>query len=253
MILSAEYNRYPFFMFVPEMNGWQKYIVRLILPVMLLAGMNSLKAQQVRAGAILGMNLSQVDGDEIYGFTKPGINLGLTAVVPIGNNLFFSLETLFNQKGSRQGPQYKAVDSLGVETTGEYNLTLNYVEVPALVFYNDKNILSAGGGLSYGRLVGVSEYEHGNKVESTTVSSGPYSRDDLNILADVRFRVYKKLRMNVRYAYSLKKIRTRTFYSSSGNSWERDQYNNQFSVRLIWMFNDKTAPVASPVNDDAGF
>jgi hypothetical protein len=193
----------------------------------------------VKGGIIAGFNLSQVDGDEVYGFTKFGINAGVGAEVPFAKNFSFSIETLFSQKGAIQGKQYENVDSAGIVTTGQYKLQLDYLEVPVLVQYNDKDIIMAGLGFSYGRLVNVKEYEHGNLVETTTLNGGPYERNDFNILADVRFKVYKRFKFNIRYAYSIVKIRTREFENFLGETWERDQYNNLISFRVIYMFNEK--------------
>ncbi|MCB2219987.1 MAG: PorT family protein [Bacteroidetes bacterium] len=217
---------------------------RLFIIILLVLGgflSKQVYAQQVQGAVIGGLNLSQVDGDEIFGFNKFGANVGLAAVAPLGKNFNFSLETIFSQKGSYQGKQYNDVDSAGNVTTGEYNLTLNYLEVPFLVFYNDKDVIAGGAGFSYGRLVGIKEYEHGRQIESTTVNGGPYNKNDFSILADVRFRIYKKFKLNVRYAYSLTKIRTREFENLLGETWERKQYNNVISFRLLYMFNEKTA------------
>ncbi len=230
-------------------------VYRLLIAIFILSGgmlTGQLQAQQVQGAIIGGTNLSQVDGDEIFGFNKFGANVGLAAIVPFGKNFNFSIETIYSQKGSRQGEQYYDVDSLGNVTTGAYNLSLNYLEVPFLFFYNDKDVISGGAGFSYSRLVGVSEYEHGRKIESTTVNDGPYNRNDFNILADVRFRIYKKFKFNIRYAYSLSKIRTREFENLLGDTWERKQYNNTLSFRIIYMFNEKP-PMADTKNNDSGF
>ncbi len=193
-----------------------------------------LHAQVIKGAVLAGMNLTQVDGDEIYGFNKVGINLGAAAIVPFADKWEASIETIFSQKGSYQGPHNN--DSL----TGEYRLRLNYLEVPVLVHFNDKNKVIFGAGFSWGRLVNIEEYEHGNRVESTTLNNGPYSKNDYNALVDLRFRIYKQLKFNVRYAYSLKKIRTRVYTPPfSNDSWTRDQYNNFWTFRLIYIFNEE--------------
>jgi hypothetical protein len=197
------------------------------------------RSQQVKAAIIAGFNLSQVDGDEIYGFHKPGFNAGLSAIVPVGSHFNFALETVFNQKGAYQGDQYRTTDTAGTVFTGAYNLRLNYLEVPFLLFYNDKDVVMAGGGFSYGRVVGLKEEEHGQRVSSTTLTSGTYNRDDFNLIADVRFRIYKKFQFNVRYAYSIAQIRTREFEDFLGNTWERKQFNNLVTFRFIYMINEK--------------
>lgn len=210
----------------------------LIITIFLMLAAGQVRSQQIQAAIIAGGNLSQVDGDEIFGFNKIGLNTGLGAVVPFGKHLQFSIETLYSQKGSYQGPQYEDTDSLGIVTTGEYKVNLDYLEVPVMLLYNDKDVITGGLGLSYGRLVRIKEYEHGQRVETTTLNDGPYNRNDFSFLADVRFRVYKKFKLNIRYTYSLLKIRTRTYENLLGDTWTRDQFNNTISFRLIYMFNE---------------
>jgi hypothetical protein len=210
--------------------------------------------QRIRGALIAGMNLSQVDGDYAYGFNKVGWNTGAAAIVPFGKNFSFTLETLFSQKGSFQSKQYEQAitDSLGNVTatlTGQYKLKLDYVEVPFLIHYTDKDIISAGVGFSYGRLVNVKEYEHDTLNTSTTLNTGPYDRNDYSVLVDLKFRIHKKIprfKFNIRYSYSMRKIRTRDFYNTFGEYTDtRDQYNNLLTFRLIYVFNER-APLVDP-------
>lgn len=193
------------------------------------------KAQIIKGEAILGMNLSQVDGDEVYGFKRVGANVGAGALIPFGKKGRWdaSFEALFSQDGSYQRPQYN--DSLSYE----YELHLNYAQIPVLVMFTDKEFISFGAGFSWGRLVGVKEWEHGILVDSTTLNSGTYNKNDYCILADIRIRVYKSLKFNLRYQYSLAKIRTREYSDLSGQTWMRDQFNNVISFRLIYVFGEK--------------
>jgi len=211
--------------------------------IFLFAG--HLRAQRIQGAVIAGGNLSQVDGDEVFGFNKIGLNTGLAAMAPIGKNLQLSIEILYSQKGAYQGKQYKDVDSVGNVTTGEYKLNLNFLEVPVLFMYNDKDVIIGGVGFSYARLVSIQEYEHGQREETTTLNGGPYNRNDFNILADIRFRIYKKLKFNLRYSYSLVSMRTREFEDLLGNTWIREQYNNTITFRLIYMFNEQRPVVVS--------
>jgi hypothetical protein len=203
------------------------------------------KAQRVKGALIAGINLSQVDGDEIYGFRKPGLNIGASATVPVWNNFSFTIETIYNQKGAVQGEQYFTTDSLGNELNGAYKIQLDYLEVPFLIHYTDKDVIAAGFGFSYGRAVKIKEWEHGKLIEGTALNSGVYKNDDFNILADIQFRIYKKLKFNLRYSYSIAKIRTREFTNLIGDSWTRDQYNNLLSFRFIWMINENKRQVAA--------
>lgn len=202
------------------------------LVMFVLAG--QLNAQIFKGEAIMGMNLSQVDGDEVYGFHRVGANVGAGVLIPFGKKGRWdaSFEALFTQDGAYQSPQYS--DSLSYE----YELHLNYAQIPVMVMFTDKEFISFGAGFSWGRLVGVKEWEHGKLVDSTTMNSGTYNKNDYCVLADFRIRVYKSLKFNLRYQYSLTKIRTREFSDLSGNTWTRDQFNNVISFRLIYVFGE---------------
>ena len=66
-------------------------------------------------GAIsAGINLSQVDGDEVYGFKKVGFNGGPSVIIPFGKDKKWSvtIELLFSQLGSRQKSVYPATATI---------------------------------------------------------------------------------------------------------------------------------------------
>jgi hypothetical protein len=225
------------------------YIILLLFCITITT--NNAFSQRIKGEIIAGMNFSQVDGDECYGFHKLGMNMGLGAVVPLGKNFSFSIETLYNQKGAYQGKQYEdqvidtATGQVIAEYNGMYKLKLDYLEVPVLIQYTDKEIFTAGVGFSYGRLVNVKEWEHDTLNLKTTLNSGIYDRTDYNVLVDLQMRIHKKIprwKLNVRYAYSISKIRTRDFYTvpPPGELYStRDQYNNLLSLRLIYVFNER--------------
>ena len=150
------------------MNKKIPYI--LIVSCCLLFCSSTVVAQIIKGEAILGMNLTQVDGDEVYGFHKFGANVGAGVLIPFTKNGKWevSLEALFTQKGSYQSPQYNDTLNSGEVLTGEYKLRLNYAEVPVMVMFTDKELISAGAGFAWGRLVGVKEWEHGQLVESVS-------------------------------------------------------------------------------------
>lgn len=219
----------------------------------------SVDAQVVKGGVILGGNLSQVDGDEVYGFNRIGFNLGATAVVPFTEKWSLALETIFSQEGAYQKPtglienytlydiDPNTGDTLGtrfINITGGYNLRLGYVRIPLLVHFTDRR-LSLGLGAQYGRLVYVNEVEQGGLKDFpgyNTTDSLPFRKNDLSVLADVKVKIWKGLYINARYSYSLFSIRERTFYNTKDPSkpWERKQYNNTITLRLMWLFNDKS-------------
>lgn len=215
-----------------DMN--RSFFLTTVLLLLYVLGSGNAEAQIIKGEGILGMNLAQVDGDEVYGFKKPGIHVGFGGLVPIG--MFdVSMEVLFNQKGSREKQQY-IFDTL----TGEYNLRLNYVEIPLLFYINDKDRASAGLGFSYARLVGAKEFEHGYQT-STTAYNNVYSRNDWSVLFDLKLKIYEGLKINLRYEYSMVPIRTREFTPIWGSEEVkvRKQYNNLWTCRLVYIFNEE--------------
>ena len=190
--------------------------------------------QRIMGAAIVGLNATQVDGDEVYGYKNFGLNAGLSAIVPFNNKWSVSIENIYSEKGAHQRVKY--LDSLD----GSYDLRLNYLEVPVLLHFTDKEIVTFGAGMSWGRLVKVWEQRNGYEMPATTLESGIYRSSDLNLLLDIRFRVFERLRFNARYAYSMRPVATREIIDSkTGRPNIRDQYNGLFSFRLIYVFNER--------------
>ena len=195
---------------------------------------------QAFLGAIsLGGNLSQVDGDQVYGYKRIGINGGVAAFYPIiPDKLFTSVEISFSQKGAYQ--KYPNVAD-PTKDLPYYTLRLNYLDVPFMVHWLDKRTVMIGTGISFGRLVSMKEVEWGKKTNSEVVG-GPYDHNDWNWILDVRLPIHNRLKFNFRYNYSITKIRTRSFTNLAGEEWNRDQFNNFLTFRVVYMFNEKIRP-----------
>jgi len=216
-----------------------KYLIRyrilsVVLTVLFFFILNRTSAQFFKAEVIGGANISQVNGDETYGFKKVGFTGGFGVIAPLSKNWSLSLETLYSQKGSRLKKQ--RIDSLD----GSYFLALNYAEVPFMIQYTDKDVVSFGLGFSWNRLVSVNEKRNGYTIDTVSLTSKVFDKDDFMAFADVRVRVYKNIIASARYSYSIDKIATRTLRDSeTGRLNERDWYNNLWSIRLIYMINEK--------------
>lgn len=215
----------------------KKYIITLL--AFTCFTLNSVDAQIFKGQIIAGMNFSQVDGDEVYGYKKVGGNIGLGVIFPVSKNKrwLISLETLYNQKGAVE--RRSVVDTFPEQW--KYRLFLDYLETPVMIHYEDKGGFTFGAGFSWGRLVSVKEYENGKYVPTTTTMSKTYARSDVDFLADVRFRIYRGLKFNFRYAYSLIPIRERDFSKNNGlyTTNVRQQYNNMLTFRLVYVINEK--------------
>jgi hypothetical protein len=201
----------------------------------------SLFGQRIKGTVIAGGNLTQVEGDEIKGWSQLGFNGGVGAIIPFAGNWGINLETLFSQKGSFQKEQFPD-DSL----TNEYRLRLNYFEIPLYITYTDKDVMSFGLGGYWSRLVSAREEEHsGNRPPYTDTQD--FEPNDIGFLIDFRLRIWQHLHVNVRYTQSLISIRERIFYPpyTGASAFKRDQYNQVIGLRLIYIFNEgaRQAPV----------
>jgi len=223
-----------------------RFSVLILLSLFLVFSEHSF-SQRILGALSAGVNLSQVDGDEVYGYKKVGFNGGPSVIIPFGKNKKWSvtMELLFSQLGSRQRSVYSSIDTTRDSTRfyDGYRLSLNYVQIPVLVHFTDKRIIAGGIGFLYGQLVGATEYEDYNDnrgfVRTTTNFQGPYTKSDFQVLADVRVRIFKGFWFNARYSYSILPIRKREFVNPFyGNTWFRKQYNNVITLRLVYIFND---------------
>lgn len=257
---------------------------RLFFTCFFVLSITSLNAQMFKGEVFVGGSASQVDGDECYGYerVKGQIGAGVLWSVLDDDWLDLSLEILYNPKGALRHDTLKYNSG---SFFGLYDLKLNYVEVPLMVYFTDKHRYSFGIGFSYGRLVGINE-KINNEETGTTVGNGrlrwingfngvegidvtqlttlddltdaglydetqnpptllvqnsnTYNKNDYSICADFRIRVWKGLHAQLRYQYSLTPIRIRLFeeYKPYLEYNVRQQYNNQVSIRLTYIFGE---------------
>jgi len=213
------------------------YIFLLFISLLFIAGISfpgQIRAQRILGALSVGANLTQVDGDDFYGFHKVGLNVGPMIIVPFGKNKNWSvsMELLYSQKGSyHKGGQ----DSLYSYT---FRLEQDYAEVPLLIHYTDKKLISGGVGFSYGRLVNYKETR--NKFYDTLYQyQNDLSKQEFSVIADMQIRIWSKLWVDLRYQYSMvsnrKVVIDNPFVYSTPKT--RDQYNNVISLRVTWVFN----------------
>jgi len=190
------------------------------------------KAQRILGAVSVGMNLTQVDGDEFFGYNKIGLNVGPMVIVPFSKNRNWSvsMELLYTQKGSYHR---------GATDSTSFRLQQDYVEIPLLVHFTDKKLISGGVGFSYGQMVYYKETKN-NVFDSLFQYQTPLSNNDISVIADLQIRLWSKLWANLRYQYSVKS--NRTVVVVDPNVYPRDpltryQYNNVITIRLTWVFN----------------
>lgn len=201
-------------------------------------------AQRIHAFVSSGMTLSQIEGDELKGFKHIGYTGGVGALTALTDNYRWGLsaEAVITQRG---------VYNNSYDPQNYYNidLTLNYVDIPVLIHFQDPyGGMLFGAGLSYGRLLqqphGVIKYNPNYFIPDTNDMS--FLRHDICAVADMRFTIWRGLQLDIRWQHSLMAIkRDWTFFSYNGTdandearykTHTRNCYNHALTFRLIWQF-----------------
>ena len=213
---------------------------RIVIIFTLLAIATLGKSQNIKAFVTSGVTLSQIDGDEVYGFKKFGYVGSVGALIPLESKerWLVSLEAMFSQRGAREERSYNSY---------HYKVTLPYIEIPLMAHFSDpKGGWTFGVGFSYSRLMGTpKETFHYDTTGFIPDTEAPFIKNDFAVIADIRFKIWRGLKFNVRYQYSLAPIKKDWDFhirSSRGDEfnehWTRNAYNNSLSARLIWVFGD---------------
>lgn len=202
------------------------------------------QAQRIHAFLTSGVALSQIEGDELKGFRHVGFTGGVGALTSLTDNYRWglSVEALYSQRGVYN-------NSYDPQNLYNIDLTLNYVDIPVLIHFQDPyGGMLFGMGLNYGRLVqqphGVIKYNPSFFIPDTTDLT--FLPHDLAVVADMRFTIWRGLQFNIRWQYSLMAIkRDWAFFTYSGTEADgtprykthtRDCYNQSLMFRLIWQF-----------------
>ncbi len=219
----------------------KQFFTGLLIAILVIINAKAF-SQRIMAGLIGGFNTTNVQGDDVYGFHKLGLNGGATAIVPVGEHWSVSVEGIYTQKGAYHAKGGRGMDYQARHDYNEYKLVLNYLEVPLLVHYIDKNWLKGGVGFAYSRLVEVREWEDGVRMATTSLNGGPYDLNEYSGMVDVQFPLWRQLKLDARYTFSLAKIREREYENvSAGDEKIRKQYNQVLSFRVVWIINEEAS------------
>ena len=208
----------------------------IILVVMAIMALNA-QGQRIHAFVSSGATLSQIEGDELKGFRLLGYTGGVGAIASLDQKERWglSVEVLFSRRGSYNA----SIDPYRL------SLPLNYVDIPLMAHFKDPiGGMQIGLGLNYGRLLqqptGIIQYNPRYFVPDTSDMS--ILPNDLAMVADIRFPVWRKLMLNIRWQYSIIPIKRDWQFTEYPKNEVRvnhivnNCYNNSLSFRLIWQF-----------------
>lgn len=171
--------------------------------VQLLSAQKDDEKGRFTASILAGINISQIDGDDAWGYRKVGFNGGARGGILFGERMELCTEILFSQKGSVATPNSS-------RSRNAYTIHMDYIEVPVLFYYKDWQATDAknrnymrvmiGGGFSYSQLLNL------GIQNSSGLQDNSFSKSDFMFMLDANFFLHKNWGINVRWARSLASI-----------------------------------------------
>jgi len=180
-------------------------------------------AQVFKGGASIGLLATQVDGDDLGGYHKPGLFLGIFANVPFKENkMKIQLEIDYAQKGSR------SQSSNGFR----YRMALHQIEIPVIFGWNCWKDLSLEAGLSSNIIASAKEYID---KELVLANGNKFYFFELGGIAGVSYMFKEHYALFFRFNYSFSPI-GRGNIIRDGRKYQGYMWNNAMLFGFSYQF-----------------
>jgi hypothetical protein len=195
-------------------------------------------AQSFKGGFFAGISASQVSGDQLSGYNKPGLWGGFQVNHPLKQSTDIQLEMSYIDKGSRKSAHPDKGDYKS------YKLILRYIDLSLLYRYSGKInikqeeiIKSYGFSLEIGPYLGIliNHKELDDNGIITPLPTAPkFHKFDCGGLIGFSYQINEKVALNFRNSTSLFPIRKHN--GGAVYRLNRGQYNNALTVGLQFAF-----------------
>ena len=189
----------------------------------------SIQAQDFGGGVILGLSTSQVGGDNLAGFHKAGLLLGVFANKSITELLSFQMEMTYIQKGSNN-PNMNNVEH---PNYSKQDISLSYIEVPLLLQYHQSDKLKIEGGVLTAYLVDGHYNDFNGKMPN---EPNPFIDYDIGLLLGIDYKYSENISLNTRIGNSILPIGSEDYENQVYNSSKKGKYNSVLSFALHYNF-----------------
>jgi hypothetical protein len=181
-------------------------------------------------GFYAGIATSQLSGDQLSGFKKPGAYAGAFINLHLGPQSLLQLEISYIQKGSRSVSK-----TIGLV----YAVNLQYFEMPLLYKYQFPGKLRRFGleaGPALGFLIKNTDVERNSY--GLLYNRPPFNRIDLSAMGGLSVMIIDggKCDMTTDIRVSQSVIRVRKHFSGEVYRLNRGQYNSVLSLTLAFEF-----------------
>lgn len=165
--------------------------------------------QTFGAGLVLGVNASQIQGDELAGYSKLGIHGGVRGIIRLSERTQLSTAILYSQRGSRAELFAGSLEAVR-------KINLDYIEVPLLFYYldwlheeDDYYRVHFHGGLAYGRLLSASAE---NSSYEEIANRELFVENNINYTFGATYMINANWGATIRYARSFNRAFDRRDY-----------------------------------------
>ena len=197
-----------------------------VLIGLLLLG-SSVQSQSFGGGTIFGISTSQVGGDDISGFNKAGLLLGVFANRKLSDLTAFQMEITYIQKGSNN-PKMNEIDHPNYLKA---DISMSYIEIPFLIQYKQSDKINIEGGILLAWLINGYYNDLSGKIPSENL---PFRENDIGLFVGIDYKYSKKISLNSRISNSIIPIGSEDNNNTVNvfNSTLKGKYNSVISFAL---------------------
>ena len=189
-------------------------------------------SQNFGGGIILGVNTSQVGGDNLSGFHKAGPIIGFFSNKSINSQINLQFEMYYTQKGSNNQDMNNNLN------TNYFlpDITLKYIETPLIIQYYLKNRLLLEGGITAAYLMDGYYNDLYGKINNQ--SNFPFKKYDVGVVVGVNYKYSKTISFNTRLSNSVIPIgkEDSSIFDATNNynSINKGKYNSVLSISIYY-------------------
>lgn len=206
-----------------------KYRLILVLKIgyivyLLLINSNEINGQRFNGGVTAGLSMAQIDGDTWSGFNKFGLIAGGFVNTGFNSKIKGQFEVKYVQKGAKT--------SFNPKDPNIKRTFYQYLEMPVTVNYSIKrDSFRIEAGILLARLLQKPKYA--DNFGEWPVKDG-YHKFDLGSILGISYAINEHLWFNVRYTYSIFRIRKLEVPLTGWWWYYRGEYHNVLNVSVYY-------------------
>jgi hypothetical protein len=193
--------------------------------ILLLLGLSLIsQAQRFKGGVMLGLNASQIDGDEIKGYNKAGLTGGVYVFTEFAKKWSAQMELRYAAKGS----------STAKDDQNKMKYKLQYMELPLSCKYKITPSWQGELGLSLGYLFKAKKFMYDGSDDQIITSD--LTKLELAGFGGMTYTHLAPVFINVHFSYSLFSVyKPYTSPTTQYGAW----YNNVITIAFYYQIGKK--------------